>query len=85
MRSRELALEHLARNTSRHARVAEIHVSRQRIARRAQRRQEPVERLTLATEIGEPAATLEDLNLSLEDIDRRRELRLDAARAAWVT
>ena len=41
----ELALEHLARHAGRDAGVAEVHVARERIARRAQRRQQPVERL----------------------------------------
>ena len=68
------------------ARVAEVQVARERVARGAQRRQQAVERLPLASQVGEPAAALEDLDLALEHVDRRRELRLERrARRACAT
>jgi hypothetical protein len=61
--------------------VPEVHVARERVAGGPQGRQQPVEGLALPAQVGEPAATLQDLDLALEDVDRGRQLCLETTRA----
>jgi hypothetical protein len=56
------------------SRARDIEVSHYGIGRSANRRQQPVQSATLLLKLAKPAGSLEDLNLSLEHIDRLLEL-----------
>src|SRR5690242_19136303 len=77
-----LIREHLfEEQLARHARdltcSRNIQITHDPVARRPDGRQELVERLPFPAQIGEPAATLENLNLPIEDVDRLRDLPLE--------
>src|SRR5438045_2277742 len=77
-RSTQLALEYVLRDARCLRGARQVQSARDGVRRRTNRWKQPIQRHALAAKIREPAATLQDLQFPLEDVDRLAELRLHA-------